>query len=69
MPLIVIRQLQSMRPVAFAVIMESTDLAVDDQDHYMHSIADDQIAEFKKMFVEFENADFYTAYIPPSKVL
>lgn len=68
MPLVVIRQLKGQRPVTHCIIMESPDLQVDNQCHYMESKAEQSIRTFQEDYVEFRDAVFYNDYIHPLNV-
>lgn len=69
MPLVVTRQLPKNDVVIHAVVMESTDSEVDDQDHYMHSVADNSITEMMFSCSEFQTATFTKTIIPITEVL
>jgi len=56
---VVIRHLKPMRPVTLCVITEIKDPEIIDMDHYLTSKAEEKIKEFKKAFVEFNDAEFY----------
>lgn len=56
---VVMRKLPGHDPVAMGVILPGDYSEVDDQDHYMESKAKELIAEFKRLFVEFRNAEFF----------
>ena len=57
--MVLVRHLPGANPVAFKVIEESKDPGVDDQEHYMNSVADDEIIDLKHHVPEFRDADFY----------
>lgn len=61
---VVVRRLESFNapPIAMSVIGEpqSRNCDADELEHYFLSTADEIIAEFKRKFVEFSDAKFYT---------
>ena len=60
---VVIRQLKGARPAVLCLIKDPNDLSIDNLEHYFKDVAADKIADFKKQFVEFEYAEFYTDII------
>lgn len=68
MPLAIIRHLPPYQPILHAVVMESSDPEVDDQESYMRCKAQEIMDEFKRQFVEFSTAEFYLQPIIQSQL-
>lgn len=61
--IVVIRQLDNHPPVVSTVLslepISSKHIQIDDEDHYLESIADDYINQFKETYTEFNTAKWY----------
>lgn len=56
---VVTRQLKGHRPVVAAVICEPATHDRDSIEGWLKAVAQDRIDDMKKLFVEFEEAEFY----------